>query len=97
MVLRYVIFYSFLLFFIIQIIEIYQLLQSITSTIDCYYIYAIVLVRQFTDEKEIKPLLDLFALVKSKEIMEAVATKFVTLLKNFLEPSKLKVKSLEIN
>ncbi|CAK5073192.1 unnamed protein product [Meloidogyne enterolobii] len=72
------------------IVEIYHLLQSTTSTIDCYYIYAIVLVRQFTYEDDIKPLLDLFSLIKSKEIMEAVATKLVILLKSFLEPSKLK-------
>ncbi|KAL7073374.1 hypothetical protein ACQ4LE_007464 [Meloidogyne hapla] len=75
-----------------RIIEIYHLLQSTTSlsTIDCYFIYATVLVRQFTDDWEIKPLLDLFLLIKSKEVVEAVASKLITHLKCLLDPTTLK-------
>lgn len=49
------------------------------------------MVRQFTNDWNIEPLLELFQLIKSKENVETVASELVTYLKCLLEPTKLKV------
>uniref|UniRef100_A0A914IAM4 RZZ complex subunit KNTC1/ROD C-terminal domain-containing protein n=1 Tax=Globodera rostochiensis TaxID=31243 RepID=A0A914IAM4_GLORO len=75
-----------------RVVELYESLQakSMFSSVDCYYLYAVVLIQELTDENEMKSLTDLFQLIKSVQDAKSVARKLITYLKCLLKPNKIK-------
>ncbi|KAL3091163.1 hypothetical protein niasHS_004282 [Heterodera schachtii] len=75
-----------------RVVELYEELQakSLFSAVDCYYLFAVVLIKQMTDENDVKSLTDLFQLIKSSQEAESVAQKLTNHLKCLLTPTKIK-------
>jgi hypothetical protein len=86
---------NFIQNWVFKICEIYDTLHSSGSltTIDCYYLYAIVLIQHFSDEAEIK-LMELFHLIKSQDEVALVSAKLVAYFKALLSPSSIQVNFL---